>query len=67
MIIGAPDVDWYKSHAMDGSGSLREENADRRICRCAYSGFGSGVEAVAPKSEVFCTILVALPVADTSA
>ena len=31
VIGGAPDGDWYRVHAMDGSGYLREENAERRI------------------------------------
>ena len=26
-----PNGDWYGTHAMDGSGSLREDNAERRI------------------------------------
>ena len=46
---------------MDGSGSLREENEERRICRCASSRSGSGVKSVAPKSKAFLAILAAPP------
>ena len=67
MISGVPDGDWYVSHVMDGSGSLREKNAERRICRCASSSSGSGVEAVALKSQAFRSILAVPPVVDTSA
>ena len=62
----APYGDWYGAHAMDGSGSLSEENAERRICRCASSSSGSEVEAAAPKSKAFREILAELPVVDTS-
>ena len=67
LISEYPDEDWYGAHAMDGLGSLREENVERRICRCASLRSGSGVEAVAPKSEAFRASLAALPILDTSA
>ena len=67
MIGGAPYGDWYEIYAMEGLELLREENADRRICFCASLRSGSGVKAVASKSEAFCAILEALPVVDTSA
>ena len=62
-VIGrAPDGDWYGAHAMEISGYLREENAERMIYCCASLRSGSGVEAVAPKSEAFRASLAALPV-----
>ena len=64
-IGGATEGDWYGYHAMDGSGSFREENTERRICRCDSSMFGSGVESNAPKRKVFRAILAALPVVET--
>ena len=54
--------DWYGAHAMDRSGSLWEENIERRICRCASLRSGSGVESVARKSEAFRTSFAASPV-----
>ena len=45
-IGGALDEYWYGSHEMDRSGSLKKENAEIRIFRCAPSRSGSGVEAV---------------------
>ena len=48
VIGGATDGDWYIVHAMDGSGSLREANAKRKIFRCASSRSGSGAEVIAP-------------------
>ena len=39
---------------------------ERRICRCASSRSGSGVEAIAPKSEAFRASLAALPLFGTS-
>ena len=67
MIGGAPNGDWYGAYAMDGSGSLNDENAERSIFRCASSRYGSGEAAVTPKSEVFRASLATLPVVDTSA
>ena len=49
---------------MDRSGSLREYNAERRIFHCAFLRSGLGVKYVAPKIEVFCAILSALPVVE---
>ena len=51
---------------MDRSSSFREENEEIRICRCASSRYGSGVEVIAPKSEAFRASLAALPVVDVS-
>ena len=58
---------WYGVHAMDRSGSLREDNAESIVCRCASSRSGLGVEVVAPKSKAFCASLSALTVVDYSA
>ena len=66
VIGGATDGDWYRVHVMGGLGSLREENAERRICRCASSRFGLGVEVIAPKRKAFCKILAELHVVDDS-
>ena len=66
VIVGAPDGYWYGAHAMDRSGSLREDNAQRSICSCASSRSVSGVEAVPPKSDAFRASLEASPVVDTS-
>ena len=67
VIGGAPDGYWYSVHAIDGSGSLRWDNVERRICRCDSSTSGSGVEVIAPKSEALHASLALLPIADTSA
>ena len=67
VIVGAPDGYWYSVHAIDGSGSLRWDNVERRICRCDSSTSGSGVEVIAPKSEALHASLAVLPIADTSA
>ena len=67
MIGGPPDGYWYVIYAMDGLGSLREDNEERRICLCASSRSGSGVEVVTPKSEALCASLAASPVVDASA
>ena len=67
MISGALDGDWYYVHAMNRLGSFREENEEKRICRCASSRSGSGVEVIAPKSEAFRTSLAELPAVDASA
>ena len=64
VIVGALDEDWYGAHEIDGSGYLREENAEKRICRCAYSRSGLGVEYIAPKREASHGSLVASPVVD---
>ena len=66
VIYGAPDWDWYIVHAMVGLASLRKENAERRICRCASLRSRSGMEVVAPKSGEFRVRLSALPVVDAS-
>ena len=66
VIGGEPKGGWCGSHAMYGLGSLMEDNTERKICHCASPRYGSGVEAVSPKSEVFRAILVALPVVNTS-
>ena len=66
VIRGTPDGDWYGVHVIDGLGSLREENTERRIYFCASSRSGSGVEVVAPKSETFRASLAASPVVDAS-
>ena len=50
VIGGAPDGDWYVSHAMEGAGYLREENAESSICCCDSLRSGSRVEAAVPKS-----------------
>ena len=43
-VIGrALEGDWYGSHEMNGSGSLREDNAERKISRCADLRSGLGV------------------------
>ena len=52
---------------MDGSVSLREENAERRVFCCASLRSGLGVEVVAPKSESFRASLAVSPVVDTIA
>ena len=67
VIGGAPDGDWYDAHAMDRLGSLRAENAERKICRCASSRSRLEVEAVAPKSEAFRASLAASLAVNTSA
>ena len=66
MIGGALNGDWYRVHVMDGLGYLREDNAEMRICQCASSRSGLGVEVFAPNSEAFCAILEASPVVDAS-
>ena len=50
---------------MDGSGSLREDNAERRIFHCDSLRSGFGVKYDAPKIEAFCEILLALPIVET--
>ena len=52
---------------MDGSVSLREENAERRVFCCASLRYGSGVEVVASEIEAFRMSFAASPVVDTSA
>ena len=59
LIVGALDRDFYDPHMVERSGSLREENVERRIFRCVSPRSGSGVGAVAPKSEAFRAILAA--------
>ena len=66
VIIRAPNGDWYGAHVMDGSGSLREENVERRICRCASSRYRSGMDDIAPKSEAFRACLAVSLVVDSS-
>ena len=63
----ATEGSFYNSHAMYRLGSLREENMEKSICRCAASRYRSGMESVDQNSEVFNTILAALPVAETRA
>ena len=65
VIVGVEEGGWYSSHVMDRSGSLREENAERRTCHCASLRSGLGVESVAPNSEAFRAILAASPVVET--
>ena len=62
MIGEAPDWDWYNVYAINRSGSLREDNAERSIYWCASLRSRSGVEVVAPKSEAFRASLAALGV-----
>ena len=47
--------------------SLREENEERRICRCASLRSGLGVDFFTQKSEAFRASLAASPVVDDSA
>ena len=57
----------YGFYAMDGSGSSREENSERRTCHCVSLRSGSGVEYVAPHSKVLYVILAASPVVKNGA
>ena len=66
MIGGAPDGDWYDVYMMCRARYLREENVEKRICRCASYRLGSVVEVVAHNSEAFCASLSALPIFDAS-
>ena len=66
-INGVPEGVCYSSHAMYGSGSLREDNVERSIFRCSALRSRMGVESVTHKSEEFHTILVAMPVVETRA
>ena len=59
VVGGAPNSDCYGVHAMDGLGSFRKDNAERRIFRSASSRSGLGMNGITPKSEAFRASLVA--------
>ena len=64
-INGAPEGVCYSSHAMYGSGSLREDNVERSIFRCSALRSRLGIESVIQKSEDFHAFLAASPVVET--
>ena len=66
-IGGLQNGDWYGTNTMGGWGSMREENVERTMCRCASLRSGLGVEDATQKSNAFRARLAALPLIDTSA
>ena len=67
VINGAPEGGCYSSHSMYGSGSLREDNVERSILRCAALRSKLGVESITQKINAFHAILEATPVVESRA